>query len=55
MSNNTRKTKNENIYDKYRMILERLKLTDKEIEEMSHNLKLVALTICGHIWKKKFY
>jgi len=30
-------------------------LTDKEIDEMRHNLKLVATAVCEHVWKKKFH
>lgn len=55
MNKNPRKTTNKNICDKYRKILEMPNLTDKEIDEMRHNLKLVATTFCEHVWKKKFY
>lgn len=55
MNKNPRKATTKNIYDKYRKILEMPNHTDKEIEEMRHNLKLLAMTICEHVWKKKFY
>jgi len=43
------------IYDKYRRILNRPELTNKEIDEMRNNLSLLARTICEHVWGKKFY
>jgi len=55
MDKNSRKTTTKNIYDKYRKILEMPNLTDKEIEEMRSNMKLLTMSICEHIWKKKFY
>ena len=55
MNDKLRKTKNKNIYNKYRKILEKSELTDKEIDEIRHNMKLLAQTICEHVWKRKFY
>jgi len=43
------------IYEKYRHILNRPDLTDKEIDEMRKNLSLLARTICEHVWGKRFY
>jgi hypothetical protein len=43
------------IYDKYRRILNRPDLKDKEIDEMRQNLSLLARTICEHVWGKMFY
>lgn len=42
MNNNPRKINNENIYDKYRRILGRPELADKEIDEMRYNMKLLT-------------
>lgn len=55
MNKNPRKTKNENIYEKYRRILGKPELTGKEIDEMRYNMKQLAQTICEHVWQKKFY
>lgn len=55
MNKNSRKTTTKNIYDKYRKILEMPNLTDKEIDDMQRNMKDIAITICEHVWKKKFY
>lgn len=49
------KNKKKDIYDKYRRILEMPDLSDKEVEEMRKNLKLIAQTICEYVWGKKFY
>ena len=43
------------IYEKYRCILERPDLSDKEIDEMRKNLGFLSQIICEHVWKKKFY
>jgi len=43
------------INDRYRCILNRPGLTDREIDEMRKHLGLFAQTICEHIWGKKFY
>jgi hypothetical protein len=50
-----KKKRGESICDKYRLILNRPDLTDKEIEEMRRHLGLLARTICEHVWGKKFY
>lgn len=55
MNKNHRKTASKSIYDKYRKILENPELTEKEVEEMRHNLRLVATAICEHVWQKKFH
>jgi len=55
MNKDTKKTTNKNIYDEYRKILEQPELSDKEIEEARHNIRQVAIVICEHVWKKKFY
>ena len=44
-----------NIYNKYREILEKADLTDREIEGMRYFIREIAKTICEHVWKKKFY
>lgn len=49
-----RKSKTDN-YDKYRQILGRPDLTDRQIDQMRKHLGLLALTICEYVWKKKFY
>ena len=55
MNKNPGKTTTKSISDKYRKILEMPNLTDKEIKEMRHNVKLLTTNICEHVWKKKFY
>jgi hypothetical protein len=50
-----KKKKRGAIYDKYRQILDRPDLTEKEIDNMRNHLKLLARTICEHVWGKKFY
>lgn len=55
MNKQKTKTKKEDIYIEYRKVLERPDLSKNEIEEMRNNLKIVASTICEHVWKKKFY
>jgi tRNA C32,U32 (ribose-2'-O)-methylase TrmJ len=47
--------KKDSIHDRYRRILNRPGLTDREIDEMRKNLSLFAQTICEHVWGKKFY
>lgn len=44
-----------NIYNKYREILEKTDLTDREIEAMRYFIREIAKIICEHVWKKKFY
>jgi len=55
MNKQKTKTKKESIYNEYRRILEKPDLSNKEIEEMRDNLRLIATTICEHVWKKKFH
>lgn len=55
MNKNPRKITTKNIHENYRKILKMPNLTNKEIEEMRLNLKLLAMIICEHVWKKKFY
>lgn len=55
MNKDLKKNKNENINNEYRKIFKVPELTDKEVEEIRHNLKLIATAICEHVWKKKFY
>lgn len=43
------------VNDRYREILEKPNLSDKEIETMRQHLGLLARTICEHIWGKMFY
>ena len=43
------------VHGKYRQLLKRPDLTDREIEKMRKNLILLAQTICEHVWGKKFY
>jgi hypothetical protein len=45
----------QDIYIKYRTILERPNLTEREIDQMRENLTAIARAICEHVWKKKFY
>lgn len=47
--------KKQNIYNEYRKTLEKPDLTKNEIDVMRYNLKLVATTICEHVWKKKLH
>jgi len=50
-----KKGKRGTIHDEYRQILKRPDLTEKEIDNMRNYLKLLARTICEHVWGKKFY
>ena len=50
-----KRKKKTNINDRYREILEKPNLSDKEIEAMRLHLGLLAQTICEHVWGKKFY
>ena len=43
------------IYSKYRRILKMPGLTNEEIDEMREHLRLLARTICEHVWDKTFY
>lgn len=49
------KQRKSDIYKKYRRILRRLNITEKEIEEIRRHLSLLAQIICKYAWKKKFY
>lgn len=53
----TSRTKNkrrkEDIYEKYRRILEMSHLTDEEIGKMRKHVGLLAQTICEHVWEKE--
>lgn len=42
------------MHELYRHILEMPKLPVTEIDEMRKHPKLLALTICEHVWGKKF-
>jgi tRNA C32,U32 (ribose-2'-O)-methylase TrmJ len=55
MKNLPKRTKRKAISDKYRDILEKPNLTFNEIKEMRYFMKMIAQTICEHVWKKKFY
>lgn len=55
MSKPRKKKKGGKTYDAYSRILKLPDLTDREIEEMRRNLRLMARTICEHVWGKKFY
>ena len=50
-----KRKKKSGINDRYREILEKPNLSDKEIEAMRLHLGLLARTICEHVWGKKFY
>lgn len=43
----------DSIYDKYRKILRKPKLSDEEIDLMRVNVKLLALAITEHVLKSK--
>lgn len=43
------------IYQKYRAILSMPDLTQNEIDETRKHVRLLAQTICEHVWGKKFY
>ena len=47
--------KKKDILNEYRWILGKPELSNKKVEEMRKNLKLIAQTICEHVWGKKFY
>jgi hypothetical protein len=50
-----RKPRKEDIYNKYRRLLEMPNLTKSEIDEMRRHVILLAQTICEHVWGKDFY
>ncbi len=43
------------IYEKYRQILKIPNLSDRKIDEMRKNLRLICQSICEHIWGEKLY
>lgn len=45
----------EDIYVKYRRVLEMPDLTKTEIDQMRVHVILLAQTVCEHVWGKKFY
>ena len=47
--------KKKDILNEYRLVLKKPNLSNKEVEEMRKNLRLIAQTICEHVWGKKFY
>ncbi|MDD2666644.1 MAG: hypothetical protein PHD13_04140 [Methanocellales archaeon] len=48
-----KKRGDKSIYDKYREILRRPKLSDEEIDKMRKNIRLLALAITEHVLKSK--
>lgn len=48
-----RKIKEKSIYDKYREILDKPKLTDEEIDKMRRNIRLLALSLVEHVSNRK--
>ena len=48
-----RRKKEKTIYDRYREILMKPKLSDEEIDRMRVNVRLLALTITEHVLKTK--
>jgi hypothetical protein len=48
-----RRIKKKSIYDKYREILEKPKLSDEEIDKMRVNVRLLALAIVEHVLRSK--
>ncbi len=48
-----RKNEKETIYEKYREILEKPKLSDEEIDKMRKNIRLLAFTLTEHVLKTK--
>lgn len=55
MKKGIKKNLKKNIYKKYRAILTMPNLTQDEIDEMRKHLRLLAQTICEHVWGKKVY
>ena len=51
--NSMAKKKRKSIYEKYREILRKPKLSDKEIDKMRVYVKLLALAIIEHVLKSK--
>jgi len=49
----TQRIKKKSIYDKYREILRKPKLSDEKIDKMRINVRLLALTITEHVLKLK--
>ena len=48
-----RKIKRKSIYDKYREVLRKPKLSDEEIDKMRFNVRLLALAIAEYVLKLK--
>jgi len=55
MKKERKKNLKKDIYQKYRAVLAMPDLTQKEIDEMRKHLRLLAQTICEHVWGKKVY
>ena len=55
MTEKVPKMKKKDICDKYRRVLEKPDLSNKEVAEIRKNLRLIAQTVCEHVWGKKFY
>lgn len=55
MKKDGKKNLRRDIYQKYRAILATPNLTKDEIDEMRKHLRLLAQTICEHVWGKKVY
>lgn len=47
------RTRKKSIYDRYREILKKPKLSDEEIDRMRVNVRLLALAITEHVLKSK--
>lgn len=43
------------IRDRYRELLGRSEMTEREIDQMRANVVRIARTICEHVWGKSFY
>jgi hypothetical protein len=48
-----RRKRENSIYDKYRKILMKPKLSDEEIDEMRFNVRLLALALVEYVLKRK--
>jgi hypothetical protein len=48
-----KRRKEDSIYDKYRKVLRKPKLSDEEIDEMRVNVRLLALSLVEHVLKRK--
>lgn len=47
--------KSSTVHERYRAVLGRPALADREIEEMRKHIVRLARTVCEHAWGKKFY